>query len=441
MPFGAFRLNTLSLNLEEAIAGLFTEGTGTAPDTNTYTYTVGTAVTAATDVDYWTPEASYAYFNAESGGLASNPGINLVFARAGQLRRRLAYRSGTGTGTGLTQIAEVSIGGSYTGAPSRMFVVAPRYGQNSFPRGRYLMHSDGSAAIAGYFWNPASTTQNSASALLSWHSTATHQYFGGSMGNIGTSSSTFYYHEWYKDVSGNLRVAVNSVPQDLTSGYTETANLSISTSDYILSMKDCVKGLGSPANTRGVSFMFNVNQTTGRDELVICNGYVIERIENIFAYSGINSAATIDNIHSLSVNKSTNQGMISFWNNTTKKMDMAFFTVSCPDTTTINVTWGNLFTYTITGDSKPRLGKGNNQGRFVLTSISSTDTSLNVRTMNSTGINDLTVSNAASLSYADTIVEHTCLNRPIDNNGTDNTLFAGVLLANNTLTARAINRA
>lgn len=441
MPLGAFRLNTLSRYLAPVGGNLFTEGTGSAPSSNSYTYTVGTGVSVASNVAYFSPEGAYTSHMAEASGAASSPGINMIWADTGVARRRYAYTAG-GTGTSLTQTTPTSMGGSYTGAPNRMFVTGHRFdaGSSNWCRGRYMMYSSGSApSTTGYFWNPSSTGQSHTAASLTWHSTTSHVYYGGVMTGIG--AETFYNHEWYRDSSNNLTVRVNTAPKDFTTAYTETASITLASNTHINDLKDCVKGMGAPTNTRGISFMFNVNTSTGKDELLICNGYVITKVQNIFGYSGISGSATIDNINSVTVSKSNNHGAISYWNNTTKKLDIAMFTVSCPNTTTINVTWGGLFTQTLTGESRARLGKGNSAGRFMISTINSAGTGLAVRTVNSTGVNNLTISNSASVGTAySNIQEHTVINRFIDGSGADNTLYVAVLHGTG-LYAHAINRA
>lgn len=443
MPLGSFRLNSLSRYVAPVGGNLFTEGAGSAASTNTYTFTVGTAATITSSAAYFSPECAYTNHMSESGGVASSPGINLVWAQEGVAYRRLAYRSSTGTGVALTQGTATSMGGSYTGSPSRMFVVGSRYdaGSSNWTRGRYLMYSSGAAATAGYFWNASSTGQSNTAASLTWHSTATHIYYGGTMTGVGSAES-FFYHEWYRDSSNNLVVKVNSAPKNFTTVYTETATVTTTSQTHISNLKDCVKGLGAPANTRGISFMFNVNTTSGKDELIICNGYVTRVIQNIFGYTGITGSATIDNIHSVTVSKFGNQGAISYWNNTTKKLDIAMFTVSCPNTTTIDVTWGSLFTHTMTNESKARLGKGNSAGRFTITTVNSANSGLSMRVVNSTGVNNLTISSSVATigtTYTN-IVEHTAINRFIDGANGDNTMFVAVLNGT-TLYAHAINRA
>jgi hypothetical protein len=377
---------------------------------------------------------------SESGGLAVAPQLNLVYPKSGVLYRRLAYRASSGTGTTLTQGTEVNIGGSYSGAPSRVFVVGSRFdgAGSNWTRGRYLIRATG-AATSGYFWNASSTGQSSTAAALTWHSTTTNTYYGSAM--CGISSESFNYHEWYRDTSGDLNVRINLTTKDFTTAYSETANITLSSAPtYIDSLKDCINGLGTIANSRGVSFMFNVNTSTGKDELVICNGYVIQRIQDIFGYTGISSSSNIDSIHSVTVNKSTCQGAISFWNDSTKKLDVAFFTVTCPNTTTITVTWGSLFTHTLTENTKPRLGKGTNAGRFNISSVSTSANTLNVITVDSSGVNNMVVSNTAALTgYANTITEHTCMTRFADGAGGNNTLFAAIY-SGTSLFARAINR-
>lgn len=439
MPLGAFKLNSLGrFTAPAGSSNLFTEGTGTAPGSNSFTYTTGTGVTVSSVVSQWNPACAYSIQQAESGGQANNPAtVSIFLDTSNNVTRRHHYRSGTGTGTTITAVAAVTLAPTVSGTFSKMYVAQYRLDRGAAGRGRWRTDTT-TALYGGHLWNGTSTGVTSTTTALPTFTYGSQTFFGAA--TTGTSDQTQYHHEWFQDGS-DTKVNVWSCPKDFTTEFTHVGTFTSSSVSYYGITNDTVKGMGSPANTRGLSFMFNVNTSTGKDELVICNGYVISRIQNIFGYSTITSTSQHDTLQSVTVSITNNQGAISFFNNTTKKMDIAMFTVSCPDTSTITVTWGSLFTTSaLTDQALVRLCKGNFSDRFYIASVSTSNTAV-VRAVTSTGVNDLTLSNTSTLNVGNTIVDLTMLGRMKDGNGNDSSAQWLYIRVGNTLSLYCVNRA
>jgi hypothetical protein len=417
MPLGASRLNSLGrFTAPAGSSNLFTEATGTAPGSNSFTYTNGSGSVVSSAISQWNPACAYSTHQAESSGSANNPATVSIFLDTSNIvRRRHYYRSFTGTGTSITSVAAVILQDPMAGTFSKMYLAQPKLDRSTSGRGRWRVDSS-SQLYGGHIWNGTSTGVTSTTTALPTFTYGSQTFFGSA--TTGNGSETQYHHEWFQDGS-DIKVNVWSSPRDFTTEFTHIGTFTSASVTYYDSINDTVKGMGSPANTRGISFMFNVNTSTGKDELVICNGYVITRVQNIFGYSSITSTSNHDVLQSVSVSITNNQGAISFFNNTTKKMDIAMFTVSCPDTSTISVTWGSLFTTSaLTGESLARLGKGNFADRFYLVTTNG-GSNANIRAVTSTGVNNLTLSNTHTISSGGTITDLTMLGRFKDGNSND----------------------
>ena len=439
MPLGAFRLNSLGRFKAPAGSGnLFTEGTGTAPGSNSFTYTMGTGVTVSSVVSQWNPACAYSTHQAESSGQASNPLTTSIFLDTSNIvTRRHHYRSGAGTGTTITAVTAVQLQNPMAGTFSKIYLTQPKLDRSTSGRGRWRTDST-TALYGGHIWNGTSTGTGATTTALPTFSYGSQTFFGAA--TTGTGSETQYHHEWFQDGS-DIKVNVWSSPRDFTTEFTHIDTFTSSSVTYKNNMNDTVKGMGSPVNTRGISFMFNVNTSTGKDELVICNGYVITRVQNIFGYSTITNLTQHDTLQSVTVSITNNQGAISFFNNTTKKIDIAMFTVSCPDTSTITVTWGSLFTTSVlTDQSLVRLCKGNFSDRFYIASVSTSNTAV-FRAVTSTGVNNLTLSNTSTLNVGNNIVDLTMLGRFKDSNSNDSHAQWLYIMVGNTLSLYCVNRA
>lgn len=435
MPLGAFRLNTLGRNL---VAGGLVEGAGSTPGSTTYTYTFGTTNTSTTSVGYWKPDAGYAITMAESSGNASNPGFHVTYSIGTTLYRRLYYRSGTGTGTTVTLGTQTSMITSFT--PDEFIGISPqklsRDGGNG--RGRFIGKSASNLRRQYYVWHTSSTGVSSAAYLTD---TTTLDFFGH---NHCGRSGTIYYHNWYANSTATqYNCIIDSCPNDFTTAYTNITTLSSSTGNdyaYLTSQSNsAVQGLGNPANTYGISFLYTYGnasntQNNGNDALIITNGYVFKEEQTPFNFG------TSGRLLSMTMSRSNNIGIIGWWNSSTQKLDMRMFSVSCPDTSTINVTWGTHFTLNMSGEQNPQFGRSGRDGRIMLTSTNGSST-VYVRTLDSSDENTLTVSNrASSTGYTAAGINHACFNRFPDANDLDNTLGLFVL-DGTTLKVRFINRA
>jgi hypothetical protein len=439
MPLGASRLNSLGrFSAPAGSSNLFTEATGTAPGSNSFTYTNGAGSVVSNVVSQWNPACAYSIQQAESGGQANNPSTVSIFLDTSNIvSRRHHYRASTGTGTSITAVTAVILQNPMAGTFSKMYLAQYRLDRGNAGRGRWRVDSS-SQLYGGHIWNGTSTGVSSTTTALPTFTYGSQTFFGAA--TTGTGDQTQYHHEWFQDGS-DIKVNVWSSPKDFTTEFTHIGTFTSSSVTYYNSINDTVKGMGSPANTRGISFMFNVNTSTGKDELVICNGYVITRVQNIFGYSSITSTSNHDVLQSVSVSITNNQGAISFFNNTTKKMDIAMFTVSCPDTSTITVTWGSLFTTSaLTGESLARLGKGNFSDRFYIATTNG-GSSANIRAVTSTGVNNLTLSNTHTIGSGGTITDLTMLGRMKDSNGADSSAQWLYTRYGSNLQLNCINRA
>ena len=424
-------------------------GVGLVPNSSAFTYSVGTAVELSNTANFWNPACSAADHGSEDAGEANNPKSLHIYGESTDVKTRLVYTSFADQND-ISQTAEITVKSSYTSNANNFRTAYHTMNRQSSGgtdpmKGRWRVDAS-DQKHTGYLYFTGALNFEDDDVALPTVTYSTETFYGAA----NTGGSTAYYHEWInsQDSAGSpeLTVHVFQTPRAFNAA-PNTAGNYVFESTIVLSgyayepMPDCVQGLGVPANSKGCSFMFAVNSNTGKEELIVCNGYVITRFTNVFDYTGITISSDEDVLQSAAVDTGDSQGIVSYFDSVTDKLDVKMFTVSCANTSTIAVTYSTkVFTIALTGEGKPRLGQGNMDGRLMLSSTNGS-TTVYVRTLQSTGINNLSVSNSVSTTHTHTITDHTCMNRFKDAAGLDNILFLVCYAqSNSTLAVRAIKR-
>jgi len=421
-------------------------GAGLVADSSAFTYSVSSAVELSNTANFWNPACSHTDHNNEDSGEAVTPHGFHMYGESTDVKGRRVSTEYSDQTT-IAQDSEQTVKSGYTSNANNFRTAYHTLNRQSSGatlsmKGRWRVDAS-DQKYTGYVNGHAFQTDAVALPTVTY---STETFYGA--GNSG--GSTAYYHEWInsQDSAGSPELTVHvfqtprnkADPPNTPADYVFESTIVLSGYSYE-PMSDCVQGLGVPANSKGCTFMFAVNSNTGKEELIVCNGYVITRFTNVFDYSGITISSDADVLQSAAVDTGDSQGIVSYFDSVTDKLDVKMFTVSCANTSTIAVTYSTkVFTVALTGEGKPRLGQGNMDGRLMLSSTNGS-TTVYVRTLQSTGINNLSVSNSVSTTHTHTITDHTCMNRSKDAAGLDNILFLVCYAqSNSTLAVRAIKR-
>jgi hypothetical protein len=452
MAFGAIKIfgPTLRRRL------LSNMGEGAPPTAEYFDYTLGNSLVLDNRVVFWNPALSAFYHKAETSGVATDVSICLYVIEdnsagaqirlVGDLIRRTAFTTGTTIETfdppRNTEVFSGNITKGYmvnnrlangaTDEPRRFARFTSSIGQH---KRISLLHT------SSFNFSTGSTNDTNFPSAKMYGAANT----GGDFGDQG--GATTFQHEWFRstdlDSAGlpYLEINVHSAARGTDGGgsFSLVRTIQLVGVDYKI-LDNAIHGLGVPTNSDGVSFMHTVNLSTGKDELLVCNGHTIVKFDG-FGYNTIDTNSDNNVLQSAAVNINTNkQGMISYFDATEKFMDVLMFNVTCASTSSIEIDMGELFTIDLSNQSKPRLGQGNKNGRLML---STTDNGTNtyVRTLQSNSINNLRMCNGVSDTDTAVISDHTCLNRFVDTAGLDNFLFLMTYSTNaNTLNVRGIIR-